>query len=60
MVLVELYRQLRKYGSIVWAFRRLKKPRCPEMSARIYAIHRVCPQLFFAQLSGKKSYIEGE
>ena len=34
-------------GSIVWAFRRLKKPRSWEMSARGYAIHGVCPQLSF-------------
>ena len=25
-------------GSIVWAFRRLKKPRCREMSARSYVL----------------------
>ena len=34
-------------GSIVWAFRRLKKPKCREMSARGYALHSVCPQLSF-------------
>ena len=35
-------------GSIVWAFRRLKKPRCREMSARGY----VCLQLsFFSPVS---------
>ena len=34
-------------GSIVWAFRRLRKPRCREMSARGYALHSVCPQLSF-------------
>ena len=34
-------------ASIVWAFRRLKKPRCREMSARGYALHSVCPQLSF-------------
>ena len=33
-------------GSIVWAFRRLKKPRCREMSARGYALHSVCPLHF--------------
>ena len=33
--------------STVWAFRRLKKPRCQEMSARGYALHSVCPQLSF-------------
>ena len=33
-------------SSIVWAFRRLKKPRSREMSARSYALHSVCPQLF--------------
>ena len=33
-------------GSIVWAFRRFKKPRCREMSARGYALHSVsCPEL---------------
>ena len=31
-------------GSIVWTFRRLKKPRCREMSARGYALHSVCPK----------------
>ena len=34
-------------GSIVWAFRRLKKPRCREMSAWGYALYSVCPQLTF-------------
>ena len=34
-------------GSIVWAFRRLKKPRCREMSARGYAFYSVWPQLSF-------------
>ena len=34
-------------GSIVWAFRRLKKPRCREISARGYALHSVCTQLSF-------------
>ena len=34
-------------GSIVWIFRRLKKPRCREMSARGYALRSVCPQLSF-------------
>ena len=37
-------------GSIVWAFRRLKKPRCREMSARGYALHSVRPQLSFSFL----------
>ena len=32
-------------GSIFWAFRRLKKPRRREMSARGYALYSVCPQL---------------
>ena len=32
-------------GSIVWAFRRLKKPRSWEMSARSNALHSVCPQM---------------
>ena len=34
-------------GSIVWAFRRLKKPRSREMSVRGYALHSVRPQLSF-------------
>ena len=34
-------------GSIVWAFRRVKNPRRREMSARIYALHSVCPQISF-------------
>ena len=35
--------------SIFWAFCRLKKPRCQEMSARGYALHSVCPQLSFVR-----------
>ena len=35
-------------GSIIWAFRRLKKPRCREMSASGYALHSVCPQISFS------------
>ena len=35
------------FGSIVWAFRRLKKSRSRDMSARNYAFHSVCPQLSF-------------
>ena len=31
-------------GSIVWALRKLKKPRCREVSARGDALHSVCPQ----------------
>ena len=34
-------------GFIVWAFRRLKKPRCRDMSDRGYALDSVCPQLSF-------------
>ena len=30
-------------GSIVYAFRRFKKPRFLEMSARGYALNSVCP-----------------
>ena len=30
-------------GPIVWAFRRLKKPRNQEISARGAALHSVCP-----------------
>ena len=41
-------------GSIVWVFRRLKKPRIRKMSARGYALHSLRPQLFFPQL---ESYI---
>ena len=37
-------------GSIVWAFRRLKKPRIREMSARGYALHSVCPHLSFSSV----------
>ena len=36
------------FGSIVWAFRSLKKPRIREMSARGYALHISWPQLFFS------------
>ena len=38
-------------GSIVWAFRRLNKRRCREMSARGYALHSVCPKFPFFQLN---------
>ena len=31
-----------KVGSIVWTFRRLKKPRCREMSARGYTPFIAC------------------
>ena len=34
-------------GSIVWAFRRLKKPRSREMSARGYALRSVRPNIPF-------------
>ena len=34
-------------GSIVWAFRRLKKPRSREMIARGYALHSVCHHISF-------------
>ena len=37
-------------GSDVWAFRRLKKPRCREMSARSYALYSVRPQFSFFSL----------
>ena len=45
-------------GSIVWAFRRLKKPRCREMSAPGYALYTVCPQISFLnnQLNWRKRY----
>ena len=39
-------------GSIVWAFRRLKKPRSREMSARSHALHSVRPQLSLFFLHG--------
>ena len=34
-------------GSIVWAFRRLNKPRSREVSARDYALHSVRPHRLF-------------
>ena len=34
--------------AVVWAFRRLKKSRRREMSARGYALHSVFPQLHFS------------
>ena len=34
-------------GSIIWAFRRQKKPRCREMSTRGYALHSECPKFSF-------------
>ena len=40
-------------GSIVWAFRTLKKPRYGEMSARTYALYTRSPQTFLFR------YIEG-
>ena len=41
-------------GSIVWAIRRLKKPRCREMSARGNAFHSVCPQLSFLSVINRE------
>ena len=35
-------------GSIVWPFRKLKKPRIREMSARGYALYSMCRQHFFS------------
>ena len=35
-------------GFIIWAFRRLKNPRCREMSARGYALHSICPNFLFS------------
>ena len=35
-------------GSTVWGFRRLKKLRSREMSARGYELHSVCPQTFLS------------
>ena len=34
-------------GCIVWAFRRLNKPKSRKMSARSYALHSVCPFFSF-------------
>ena len=34
-------------GSIVRAFRRLKKPRCREMTTRGYALHSICSKVSF-------------
>ena len=45
-------------GSIVWAFRRLNKPRCREMSARGYALYSVCPQLSFSFPCHTKSNLD--
>ena len=48
-------------GCIVWAFSKLKKPRCREMSARGYALHSVYPQLsflFFLFPEGKTNWLE--
>ena len=39
-------------GSIVWAFRRLGKPRSREMSARGYALYSLCPQVSFTFFPG--------
>ena len=54
-------------GSIVWAFPRLKKPRCREMSAGGYALYSVGPQLSFFSEGGLthhmppvSAHIEGE
>ena len=44
-------------GSIVWAFRRLKKPSCREMSARGYAFHSVCPQLSFLSQGNDRIFV---
>ena len=41
-------------GSIVYAFRRLKKRRSREISARGYALHSVCSQLSFIFIVSKK------
>ena len=34
-------------GSIVWTFRKLKKPRCRERNAHDYVLHGVCPNFPF-------------
>ena len=47
-------------GFIVWAFRRLKKRRCREMSARSNALHSVCPQLSFFFVLAEDYYLEGQ
>ena len=41
-------------GSIVWAFRRLKKPSCREMSSRSYALHSVHPTFLSSMRQSKK------
>ena len=45
-------------GSIIWAFRRLKKPRSQEMSARSYALRNICTHSHFF-LSGYWSHRKG-
>ena len=40
-------------GSIVWAFCRLKKPRCREMSACSYALQRMPPTFLDRQTDGR-------
>ena len=47
-------------GSIVWAFRRLKKPRCRQMSARGYALYNVCPQLSFFPSIYRQNYANNQ
>ena len=42
---IGLFRLQAVVGSIVWAFRRLRKPRSWKMSSCSYVLHSVCPQL---------------
>ena len=42
-------------GSIVRAFRRLKKPTSREISARGYALYSVCPNFLFPSIHTLKS-----
>ena len=44
-------------GSIVWGFRRLKKLRCREMSARGYALNSVLPPTFLFFLFDKENFL---
>ena len=47
-------------GPIVWAIRRLTKPRSREMSARGYALHSVCfPSSFLPLSTPRRAMITG-
>ena len=45
-------------GSIVWAFRRLKKTRSREMNVRVYVLHSACPNFPFFPASSPVSQRE--